>query len=225
MAIDTKEHILNAAERLIAEHGIDAVSLRSITSTAKVNLAAVHYHFGSKEALVRKVYERRVQPVNNQRLDMLNAVEAAAGDEPPAIEDVLRALIEPAIRLYSDAEKRPLFMRMCGRIYAEPAGYIQEIFDDLFGPMIRRFKAAFERALPDADPRDRAWAVQFSAGAMVHTMMESERLKRFSGGLCDLADPEPVIERMVQFCAGGIRAATQANSSAERAVVLSLEGD
>ncbi len=206
MASDTKEIILDTAEKLIAEKGIDAVSLRSITASAHVNLAAVHYHFGSKEALVQKVFERRVSPLNRRRLAMLDAAEERAGDGPLELEEVLRALIDPAIRLCQEDERGRQFMHMCGRIYAEPAEYLHTAFDDLFREIIVRFGAAFARALPELPEIDRAWRVHFSVGAMIYTMTESERLKRFSDGLCDPADTEGVIERMVRFCAAGLRA-------------------
>lgn len=207
MAADTKNTILDTAERLIAEKGIDAVSLRSITSEASVNLAAVHYHFGSKEALVEKVFERRVMPLNTRRLQMLTAVEERAGDDQLEVEEVLRALIAPAMRLYQqEGSEGRRFMQMCGRIYSEQAGYVQRIFDNLFGEIVARFTVAFRRALPEIPEADRAWRIHFCVGAMIHTMSDSEKLKRFSNGICDPSDTEGTIERMVQFCAAGLRA-------------------
>lgn len=206
MASDTKQTILDTAEELIAEKGIDAVSLRLITSEAKVNLAAVHYHFGSKEALVEKVFARRVTPLNDHRLRMLTEAELRAGSGPLPVEDVLRALIEPAIRLYQEGGDGRSFMQMCGRIYAEQAGYIQRIFDDLFEEIVVRFSIAFGRALPDVPDVERAWRVHFSVGAMIHTMLDSEKIKRYSNGLCDPSDGDATIERMIRFCAAGLRA-------------------
>jgi AcrR family transcriptional regulator len=221
MAADTKQTILDTAERLIAEKGIDAVSLRSITSEASVNLAAVHYHFGSKEALVEKVFERRVTPLNSRRLQMLAAAEERAGDDQLEAEDVLRALIAPAMRLYQQegCEGRR-FMQMCGRIYSEQAGYVQRIFDNLFEEVVTRFVAAFRRALPEIPETDRAWRIHFCVGAMIHTMSDSDRLKRFSNGMCDPSDTEATIERMVQFCAAGLRADVT-DREAERELVKS----
>ena len=80
--MDTKSAILDAAEQAFAEHGFEAASLRSIIATAKVNVAAIHYHFGSKEALIEAVFERRLKPVNSRRLALLDAAEARAGSAP-----------------------------------------------------------------------------------------------------------------------------------------------
>ena len=206
MAADTKEHILDAAETLIAEQGIDAVSLRKITSDAQVNLAAVHYHFGSKEALVQKVFERRIRPVNAKRLEMLDAAEDAATGPNLELEPVLRAFIEPAIRLYAQDSKGPVFMRVCGRIFAEPSHHLQQTLDDFFSEIVTRFGQAFARALPELEKEELAWRMHFTVGTMIHTLMEHDRLKRFTGGLCTMDEPEALIERMVTYCAAGMRA-------------------
>jgi hypothetical protein len=97
-------------------------------------------------------------------------------------------------------------MQMCGRIYSEQAGYVQRIFDNLFGEVVVRFVTAFRRALPEVPEADRAWRIHFCVGAMIHTMSDSEKLKRFSNGICDPSDTEVAIEQMVRFCAAGLRA-------------------
>ncbi len=224
MAADTKQIILDTAERLIAAKGVDAVSLRSITSEANVNLAAIHYHFGSKEALVEKVFERRVTPLNKRRLQMLTAAEERAGDDQLQVEEVLRALIAPAIRLYrQEGTEGRRFMQMCGRIYAEQAGYVQRLFDNLFAETVTRFGRAFRRAVPEIPEIERAWRIHFCVGAMIHTMSDSEKLKRFSNGLCDPSDTENAIERMVQFCAAGLRAdVTERETSKDLAEAAAL---
>ncbi len=223
MAVDTKEHILDAAEQLIAEKGIDAVSLREITAAAQVNLAAVHYHFGSKEALVAKVFGRRIEPINRERLRLLDEAEARAGDGPLPVEDVLFALISPAIRVYAEHERGRLFMHVCGRIYAEQAEFLEGVFEEQFQELVGRIGAAMARALPEVDASDLGWGVHFTVGAMVHTMTESEKLKRYSGGLCDPADADSAIDRMVRFSAAGLRALTTAGSGADSDVAVAVE--
>src|SRR5918995_3621308 len=97
--METKEKILDAAERLFATHGFAGTSLRAVTKEAGVNLAAVHYHFGTKEDLLRAVLSRIVIPVNRERLKMLEQVEAAAGSDPPSPAGVLQGFIAPALPL------------------------------------------------------------------------------------------------------------------------------
>lgn len=97
--IDTKDKILDAAERAFSENGYTGVSLRSIIGEAGVNLAAVHYHFGSKEGLLKAVILRRVGPVNAERLAMLDACERAAGGGRLEVEKVLEAFLVPTFRM------------------------------------------------------------------------------------------------------------------------------
>jgi hypothetical protein len=116
-------------------------------------------------------------------------------------------------------------MQMCGRIYAEQAGYVQRLFDNLFGETVTRFGRAFRRAVPEIPEIERAWRVHFCVGAMIHTMSDSDKLKRFSNGLCDASDTENAIERMVQFCAAGMRAhVTERETDKELAVGSEAEG-
>ena len=95
MAADTKERILDTAERLFADHGFPATSLRDITQEAGVNLAAVNYHFGGKEGLLIEVLERKIAPVNRSRLAQLETLETAAGSDPVPTEHLVRAFVTP----------------------------------------------------------------------------------------------------------------------------------
>src|SRR3977135_3171599 len=94
--VATKDRIRDAAESLFIEHGFEATSLRSLTSAASVNLAAVNYHFGSKEELFQAVLTRRLDAMNQERIDLLSKLERDAGDKPVACEKILSAMLIPA---------------------------------------------------------------------------------------------------------------------------------
>src|SRR5918996_5272493 len=99
--VDTREALLDAAEALFSEHGIQASSLRMITHQAGANLAAVHYHFGSKEGLVRAVFSRRLKPLNEERLRLLAGC-GLEGNPANGVEQVLYAFLAPAMRAARD---------------------------------------------------------------------------------------------------------------------------
>src|SRR6186713_1424983 len=103
--VATKGRILDAAEALFMEHGFEATSLRLITAAAAVNLAAVNYHFGSKEELFQAVLTRRLDPMNQERIDLLTRMEREAGDKAVSCEKLISAMLVPALRLARD-EKR-----------------------------------------------------------------------------------------------------------------------
>lgn len=206
MAKDTKERLLDAAEEVFADAGFDAASLRAITGGARANLAAVHYHFGSKAALFRAVYERRIAPINARRLEQLDAIEAAAGAQGPPLEAVVRAFVQPAcsiVRSGDDSGAR--FLRLSGRMFSEPGEHWQGVAE-LFAEVKQRFLAAFRRGLPHLDEREVLWRMHFLLGAMCHTLAAGPLLTFFSAGACDGEDLTAAVEQLVPFLAAGLRA-------------------
>ena len=116
----TKERILDTAERLFAAQGYAATSLRGIIAEAGVNLAAVHYHFHSKEALLEAVILRRSVPANHERLALLDRFEKEAGGNPPPLEKVIEAFVAPTLQMSRDPQSGSMvFMKLLGRLHAE----------------------------------------------------------------------------------------------------------
>jgi AcrR family transcriptional regulator len=196
---DTKACLLDAAERLFAERGFAATSLRAITAAAGVNLAAVNYHFRSKQALLEAVYARRLGPLNQRRLQMLDEAEARAGRHP-----TLRLRAELA---HSGAS----FQRLMGRLVSEPGEHVQTIFQDQFVELAARFHAVLAKALPKLPPVDLLWRIHFTIGAMAFTMAGTHILKVLAGNRCDPSDVEGTIRRLVTFLAAGLRAPSRAS--------------
>ena len=203
---DTKEQILDSAEALFAEHGIEGVSLRRIITEAGVNSAAIHYHFGSKEGLVKDVFSRRFEPLNRERLALLSEAEARAGDGPLLIEDILYAVVAPALRMGQGSEAGQRFRRLAGRLFTGRPGYLEVVFTEVFRELEQRFDESCRRALPDVPKKERAWRKHLAIGAMAHVLRESEWICKTTGGLCDTAEVEGGIQRMVQFMAAGMKA-------------------
>lgn len=202
----TQERILAAAERLFADQGLAATSMRSITAAAKVNLAAVHYHFGSKEALVQEVFARRIRPLNEERLRLLDAHEASAGDGPVPLEAILEAFVAPSLSTARTPSERASITRLLGRTYTEPSDALRKIFAEQFGEIRDRFGAALRRTLPDLPPKDLFWRLHFAIGAMAQTMADPHRIESLSGGLCDPFDIEEATTQLVRFLTAGMNA-------------------
>lgn len=208
---DTRESLLDAAETLFSEHGIQAASLRQITQLAGANLAAVNYHFGSKDGLVRAVFARRVKPVNDERIRLLEQCDL---DAPDALEQVLTAYLTPALRMLGEApEGLRGFGRLMGRAFSEPSEDIRKMVLEEFKESIERYMQAFGRLLPHLSEPDLMWRFHFVAGAMVHTLGCGYSLERFAGGKCHATDPKEALEQLVTFLSAGMRgpSRTQAN--------------
>ena len=203
--LDTKQRILDSAERLFADNGFDSTSLRTIIADAKVNLAAIHYHFHSKEALIDAVILRRLEPINRQRLEMLDACEQAAGDGGPSLEAVIEAFLAPPFRLASDYQGGTSFARLMGRILTSEKSLVPR-FKQHMSEVLRRFPQALQRAMPELPRQELFWRLQFAGGAMAFTLLRGKDLEALTEGLCDTSDTEPTIRRLVAFAAAGFRA-------------------
>lgn len=202
---DTKQRILDAAEALFAEHGIDGASLREITSRAGVNLASVNYHFKGKDALAEAVFTRRIEPVNAERLRRLDAVLAAASTSRPSVEKILAAFLDPLLEFAYDADDKPhMFMKIMGRCMSQPSPCLKEIVARHFEAMIHRFYAALQAALPDLPKDELWWRMQFLVGAMLHAIYHSDNIAFLSRGLCRADGPEDIRNRLLSFMVRGI---------------------
>jgi AcrR family transcriptional regulator len=203
---DTKTRILDAAELLFMEHGFEATSLRQLTSAAGVNLAAVNYHFGSKEELFQAVLTRRLDPMNQERIDLLDKVEREAGGKAPTCEKILFAMLIPALRLARD-EKRggKNFLKVLGRAYADPAPFIRHFLSEQYAGMIGRYKEAFLRALPHLSRQELTWRLHFVMGALSYTLAGTDALKLFAQ-VTAADNDELLLQRLAPFLVAGLKA-------------------
>jgi len=208
--VDTRDALLDAAERLFADVGIDGASLRSITTEAHANLASVNYHFGSKEGLVRAVLSRRFRPITEQRLAELDACEEAAGDGELGLDCVLRAFVGPVITmLANDPDQGGHFIRFMGRVHTELNEMTSQMIREEFGETLMRFEIALRRALPQLTPDKLYWRFHFAMGAMLHTISCGRMLTEYTHGVCSYDDPEDITRRLVSFMAAGMRGASE----------------
>lgn len=207
-SLDTKSRILDAAEGLFMEHGFEATSLRQITAAAGVNLAAVNYHFGSKEELFQAVLTRRLDPMNQERIDLLTRFEAETRVDKLSCEKILSAMLIPALRLSRDkARGGSNFLRLVGRAYADPAPFIRHFLSEQYAEMITRFKAAFGRALPHLPPQELTWRLHFVMGALSYTLAGTDALKLIAQITHDEQDnDELLLQKLAPFLAAGLKA-------------------
>jgi AcrR family transcriptional regulator len=203
----TKGAILEAAERLFAVHGFRATSLRAITSQADANLGAVNYHFSSKDALILAVLRRRLQPMNQARLQLLDEFEAEAGVKAAPVEKVLEALFRPPLELVARGTKSArYFVQLMAQALAEPSRLLEPLIEEEFAEKNRRFHAAMRRALPYLTSDEVHWRLHFAHGVFLHASAHANVLELSSGGRCRIANVEGPLRRMIAFCAAGMTA-------------------
>lgn len=201
---DTRARILQEAEALFAEHGFDAVSMRDLTARAGVNLAAVNYHFGSKQALLAAVFASRANALVEERLRLIDKLPRDKQGRP-ALEAVIEAFLRPSLEM-SQQPGGTHHMRLRARLALERVGSGATQYPEIFDQSNGRYIDAICEALP-ALPRDEVyWGFHALLGIQNYTMANSGRIQHLSDGACDPTDVEATLTRLVPFIAAGFRA-------------------
>jgi len=199
---ETRTRILDAAEELFMQHGFEGTSMRLLTAKAGVNLAAVNYHFGSKDALIEALFRRRLDPMNLERIAALEALK------DPSPEDIIRAFVGPSLRLIEDARGGGRnFIRLLGRTYTEPAKPVRLLIGQMYAPAMQRYKAALERAMPQMPRDELVWRMHFMFGTLAYTLAATDTVQLIAG--CkpeDRHDARLLEERLTAFLAAGLHA-------------------
>jgi AcrR family transcriptional regulator len=220
----TRTAILAAAERLYADRGFGDVTLRDIVAEANVNLAAVNYHFGSKDELIAELFVTRSLALNRERLRELRAAEER-GNGRANIADILRALVGPSLRGCIGPERdRSTAARFMIRASIESVPPIRRIRNREIDHL-RKFVTALRRALPDRGEAELYWGLHFALAMAQQTVRDSERLTKLSDGKCDLDDVEAVIARVVDVAVMALtNSATSSRPTSRTAVAASWRG-
>ena len=197
----TKERILTAAEALFAQRGFEGASLRQLTAAAGVNLAAVNYHFGSKDHLVEQVFKRRLDQLNARRLAALKQI---SGLPETTLEDVLAAFIRPALDLSHDGGGG-LFMRVLARAFAEHDDDLRKFLSENYGHVMRQFTAEFARLLPNLSKEELYWRIDLVTGALTHAMSGFGIIQR-KNDVSEVIHREQTAEHLIRFAVAGLRA-------------------
>jgi AcrR family transcriptional regulator len=224
---DTKTRILDAAETLFIECGYEAMSLRQITSRAEVNLAAVNYHFGSKEALIHAMLSRRLDRLNLERVKLLERFDTMLGARLTC-EHVLGAMFIPALRLSREPRVGgKAFLRLLGRAYTDPSSFIRDFLAGHYASVAERFFEAFQRALPHLPREELGWRLHFAIGALSGVLAGTDTdslISEFSQGksMNDLQ----LIARLASLMVAALKAPLpDANQLANFAAVLGDAAD
>lgn len=205
---DTKTRILDAAEQLFARFGFENTSMRAITGKAGANLAAANYHFGSKEALLKAVIERRLLPLNQERMGRIEQVLAAAdrAGQPPDVRDLMRGFVEPTLKFSQQDCGTRAFISLIGRAMTEMDSTIRNIFIHQVEPLFKLTFSSLQRALPDQPTETLFTRLQFALGAMARTICMQDQSPIPIDAPLPTLDPELLAEELIDFIAAGLEA-------------------
>lgn len=205
---DTATRILDAAEVLFVEHGFEATSMRMITQRAEVNLAAVNYHFGSKDALFQGVFTRRLTPLNELAVSNLDRLERAAADKPLAVEVIVGAFMGAALEIAHDPKRGGvIFVRLLSRTFIEPHPALKETLPRHYAELVGRYASAFGRALPQLGEAELQWRINFVFGVIFNAFAGNNILRLFSQDVVvNARDPRLIADYLVPFVVAGLTA-------------------
>ena len=203
---EPKCRLLNAAEQLFAERGFDAVSLRDVTQLGKINIAAVNYHFGSRDGLIGWVVTRYATPIHEERIVRLDVLERKWSGKAVPIEELIDAFVRPLVGIASKSDlSERLLYQLLGRIFALRVEDLPAAVADQTLNSSDRFMRAFSKSLPTVSQEEQAWRIHFMVGAMIHMLMNQEMLHRMTNGSSGSPTMETTVSRFIRFTAAGLR--------------------
>ena len=198
----TKDRILHAAEELFAQQGFSATSLRQVTTRADVNIAAVNYHFGSKDNLVNEVFRRRMDDMSRDRLQ---ALQAAMAKHPGQLEPILAAFVEPALAMAQDRHGGGAFIRVIARAYAESNDTLRKFLSDQYGHVLRDFAKAIGVCVPTLGKEELYWRLDFLSGSLTYAMADFGLIKR-PASVSEATYRKRAANALIRFASAGFQA-------------------
>ncbi len=209
--VDTRKRILDAAEHLFMAHGYEGTSMRQITGEAAVNLAAVNYHFGSKESLMQEVFRRRLDWLNEERMRVLNEMEVEASGKALKPSQIVDGFFGTLLRM-ADVDERGgmTFLRLLGRTLTDPSEFIRTFLAHEYAKVVDRYKEALFKALPDVPKAEIVWRFHFMLGATSYAIAGTDSLRLVTDWQVDDAEMidslDRLVPRLMSFLLGGLRA-------------------
>lgn len=201
----TRDRILAAAERLFAQHGFSGTTMRALTREAGANLAAVNYHFGNKDGLLEEVFRTYLEPINRERMRLLQEAESAAQGAPLPMRQLLEMYLGPAVRAL--AERHTGLPSILSRLHHEPHPAVEQLILKVSLPVVARYGAAVQRALPHLDARRVLLRGHFMIGAMLYLLGHGRvLLQGMQPNGAPPLDAEDLLRELLDFCEAGFRA-------------------
>ncbi len=204
---ETQRKLVEAAEIEFAEMGYGGASIREITRRAGVNVAAVNYHFGSKEILFKEMVRYRIEPINRLRIELLDGALEDNDGKPLPLERVIDFIVRPLLDEFIGQRGGDFrFMRAMGKALAEERAFMKELHQDILKEVIAKFSRAISDSLAEPGFEKVSYGMHFLSCCILGVMMQHSRLQFISGGKIDLHDVEKLADHLVAVISAGLNA-------------------
>ena len=214
----THTRFLVSAERLFCVHGYDGTKIRAIATLSNANLGMLSHYWGSKRALFREVFDRRLRPIHEERMRRFRALEKSMkGGKPVSIVEVLQAQIEPAFVLPEQSAADATALRvLMGRALTDPSEEVVTVMGEIFTESANLFFMLLRKAAPDIDHSEFYWRANCVVGAFTFAESYTDRLTRFIDEDLSDIDWKKASNYVVRFLAAGMRAPAASNMARRR---------
>ncbi|MCB1616568.1 MAG: helix-turn-helix transcriptional regulator [Pseudomonadales bacterium] len=184
--LSAKAVIVRSAEELFAEKGIEATSLREIAVKAgQKNTNAVQYHFGSKEQLVRVIWQRHSQSIDRHRALLLETL-----DDKDDIRRLIEVIVQPVIAKMNDPDGGVEFILIMSQLVSSPGEtllQLHEMLPERSVVKVMKYLAKYTRHLSETDMQTR---VLFVLGIIFHGIADYIRLRKSGSKLVEGVTPD-----------------------------------
>lgn len=202
---ETQIKLIEAAEVEFADHGFEGASIRKITARAGANVAAINYHFGSKETLFIEMVRYRLEPINSLRVRMLKQAMADANGAALPISQIVDITVRPLITSFVESGEDQLhFMRAMGRGFSEESRFTETLYKDILAELIALVSQALRQSLPDLPPHEVSVCQHFLGCSLSGAMMQYQRFSHLLGSAGSANAMEAMTDRLIAFITGGI---------------------
>ncbi len=200
----TRHRILRAAEKIFSKKGFRAMTVREVTREARVNLASVNYHFGSKQDLMQAVIEERFGPINRQRIALIEAARREAHPAPIALPKLIEIMVRPLFELaFQEPGNDTTVIRMIGRCMSEPTDFVQDVNEKTFAEITSLMMEELARTLPDASEADLRLCLFFTISTMIGAIGDEDRFRDVTRRKQTFEDTSEMVHRLVAYVVGG----------------------
>jgi AcrR family transcriptional regulator len=202
----TRQRILKAAGKIFAHGGYRAMTLREVTNEASVNLAAVNYHFGSKSNLMHELIHEYFEPINQQRLKLLDQLVKQHTPAAVPLAAIFDALFRP---LFAGIESTRLndttLMQIIGRMITEPADFMSNLHKQLFAELSQRFMKEIARTCPELTHEQLRYRFFLSISTMSGTITSEVRLELISGSQLNRTNLDKILKELTAYVVAGFQ--------------------